>query len=44
MIFNLLQAVDTTAFATPVQQEMKLSLIDLASKRSEEHTSELQSR
>ena len=32
MIFNLLQAVDTTAFATPVQQEMKLSLIDLASK------------
>ena len=32
MIFNLLQVADTTAFATPVQQEMKLSLIDLASK------------
>ena len=32
MIFNLLQVADSTAFATPVQQEMKLSLIDLASK------------
>ena len=33
MIFNLLQVVDTTLVqAAPVQQEMKLSLIDLASK------------
>ena len=32
MIFNLLQAVDAAAVAAPVQQEMKLSLIDLASK------------
>ena len=34
MIFSLLQAVDTTTLmeAAPLQQEMKLSLIDLASK------------
>lgn len=34
MIFNLLQAVDTTSLmeAAPLQQEMKLSLIDLAAK------------
>jgi len=34
MIFNLLQVVDTTSLmeTAPIQQEMKLSLIDLASK------------
>ena len=34
MIFSLLQAVDTTTLmeAAPLQQEMKLSLIDLAAK------------
>ena len=33
MIFNLLQVSDAMeAMATPVQQEMKLSLIELASK------------
>ena len=34
MIFNLLQVVDTTmeAVAEPIQQEMKLSLIDMATK------------
>ena len=33
MIFNLLQVTDTMdAVAAPLQQEMKLSLIELASK------------
>ena len=45
MIFNLLQTVvDTTALTeavAPVQQEMKLSLIDMATKAVIEYSSEV---